>query len=88
MMWGYGFGSTVGPLVMGISVVLFWVLVIAVVVAVFRWLRSIDGPRAGSARPEPDDHPDARDVLDGRFARGEIDGEEYTARRRVLLERD
>jgi putative membrane protein len=88
MMGGYGFGGMVGPLVMGISVVLFWVLVIAVVVAVFRWLRTVDGPRPERTRPAPDDHPDARLVLDGRFARGEIDGEEYTARRRVLLERD
>lgn len=88
MMWGYGFGSTVGPLVMGISVVLFWVLVVAVVVAVFRWIRTVDGTRAEPGRSAPDDHPDARLVLDGRFARGEIDGEEYAARRRVLLERD
>lgn len=27
---------------------------------------------------------DARDILDTRFARGEIDGEEYKQRRRIL----
>jgi putative membrane protein len=88
MMWGYEFGSTVGPLIMGISVVLFWVLVLAVVVAVFRWIRTGHGPRTEPGRSAPDDLPDARHVLDGRFASGEIDGEEYAARRRVLLERD
>ena len=67
-MWGgYGFGW-MGP-VMGVSAVLWWVLVVAVVVAVARWLRTAD---------------EARQILDRRFARGEIDAEEYADRRRLL----
>lgn len=85
-MWGgYGFGW-MGP-VMGVSAVLWWVLVIAVVVAVARWLRTAErgGPgldgRAGDGVHAADE---ARQILDRRFARGEIDAEEYADRRRLL----
>ena len=63
MMWDGGW--TVGwmaPL-MGVSAVLWWVLVIAVVLAVLRWWRTL--PEAGAAPRQ-----DARQVLDVRFARG------------------
>ncbi|MDD7939548.1 SHOCT domain-containing protein [Actinomycetospora lutea] len=81
MMWGgYGFGW-MGP-VMGVSAVLWWVLVIAVVLAVVRWLRTSEqsGPAGGGTAPAGD----PRQVLDLRFARGEIDAEEYADRRRLL----
>jgi putative membrane protein len=87
MMWG-GYGWPAGwmlPL-MGVSAVLWWVLVVAVVLAMVRWMRSLqDGGRGGAptGTPDHDDH-DARAVLDLRFARGEIDADEYTDRRRLL----
>ena len=79
MMWNGGW--TVGwmaPL-MGVSAVLWWVLVIAVVLAVLRWWRM--PPEAGATPRQ-----DARQVLDVRFARGEIDAEEYAARRQAMAE--
>ena len=56
----------------GVGTLLFWAAVIVVGVLVVR--------RAG--RSETEDS--ARRILDERFARGEIDAEERSARRRVL----
>jgi uncharacterized membrane protein len=53
--------------------------VIAVVLAVLRWWRM--PPEAGATPRQ-----NARQVLDVRFARGEIDAEEYAARRRAMAE--
>lgn len=65
--WGYG--------LMTVSMVLFWALIIFGMVALIRYLG-----RAGqvaAARPTP------QQLLDERFARGEIDEDEY--RRRLDL---
>lgn len=67
---------------------LWWLLllvgVVVVVVGLTLAWRSGDRSRgAGTARGPSS----AREVLDERFARGEIDEEEYRARRRVLDER-
>ncbi|MDD7967940.1 SHOCT domain-containing protein [Actinomycetospora sp. DW7H6] len=79
-MWGYGWdGGWMVPL-MGVSAVLWWVLVVAIVVGVVRWLRVAPGGTSGGPGPRGE----ARDILDRRFARGEIDADEYAERRRVL----
>jgi len=75
-MWGYGFGSWMGPAVMGVTGLLVWVLLLAGVVALLRWSR----PRQDAAARTPD----AREVLDERFDRGEIDEDDYAARLRVV----
>jgi putative membrane protein len=56
--------------------VLFWAVILAVLYFI---VRSVGGSeaRAGRAR-------DAMEILDERFARGEISEEEYMERRRVL----
>lgn len=64
-----------GWLVMLLIMVAFWGLVVWGVVALFRDTRSAD------ARPG---HQNPLDVLDERFARGEIDETEYRARADVL----
>ena len=70
--WGWG-GMILGPIMM----IVFIALVVGAVVLVLRWL----GPGgAPAARGEKN----ARDVLDERFARGEIDKDEYEDRRQVL----
>ena len=56
--------------------ILFWVAILAVVYLIVRSLGSSEA-RAGRAR-------DAMEILDERFARGEISEEEYASRRRVL----
>jgi putative membrane protein len=76
MMWGYGVGAWIGPAFMGVTGLFFWILLVAGAVALLRWSRPREstGPRT----------PGAREVLDERFARGEIDADDYAARRRVL----
>lgn len=64
---------------------LFIILVLAIVIAVAILLvRSLGGPWQGAAPPPPSRTP--LDILQERFARGEIDKEEYEERRRVLSE--
>lgn len=81
MMWGGGwYGMIFGPIFM----ILALAAVIAVVALLVRWL---GGPLYG---PQPPYQlPPARtplDILKERFACGEIDKEEFEARRRVLGE--
>jgi putative membrane protein len=74
-MHGSGWGLMV------VMMLVFWGLLVALIV----WLlRSRDsGPSAGTRRPGT---PSAEDVLALRYARGEIDEEEFE-RRRSALER-
>jgi putative membrane protein len=73
--WGYmhGFG-VFGWLIM----IVFWVIVIAAIVLVVRWLMS--SPRYESDGTENK----ALSILDERYARGEIDREEYEQKRKDL----
>ncbi len=73
--WGMGWG---GWLVMTLVMVAFWALVVFGVVALFRGARPGGTPSAGGHPHTPED------LLDERYARGEIDTDEYTARREVL----
>jgi putative membrane protein len=68
-MWG------VGGLVMMLMMLLFWGLVIAGLVGGLRWL--------ASQRRSPVNDP-ALAILRERYARGEINREEFEARRRDL----
>lgn len=79
MMWGYGSGW--GWLGMGVGMTLFWALIIFGVIVLVRYLGGvrdrrglgIDGGRSYAER-----------VLADRFARGEIDEEEYRKRRELI----
>lgn len=70
MMWGaWGFG-------MMIMMILFWVLIIVAVVLGIRWLLGQGKePRSDSAL----------EILRQRYARGEIDKEEFEAKKQDLL---
>lgn len=74
--WGYmGWG---GWMAMAIGMVAFWGLVIFAVVAIFR--------RDGNGTPS-NQRPGERNpqqLLDERFARGEIESDEYHARQEAL----
>jgi putative membrane protein len=80
MGWGSGwYGMIFGPIFM----ILVLALVIAVAVLLVRWLGG------SSLTATPHQPPSARaplDVLKERFARGEIDKEEFEERRRILGE--
>jgi putative membrane protein len=66
-----------GWLVMTLVMVAFWGLVVWGVVAIFRGTRDTDAA-TGAGRRDP------MEILDERFARGEIDAEEYHDRQVVL----
>lgn len=82
--WHYmpWYGMIFGPLMM----ILVLVTVIVAVVFVVRWLGG--GPWSGSASASPPLLPENRalNILKERYARGEIDREEFEERRRVLGE--
>ena len=70
--WGWG-GMIFGPIMM----IVFIALIVGAVVLVLRWMGLGGSPAARGEK-------NARDVLDERFARGEIDKDEYEERRQVL----
>ena len=74
---GYGHmmggGWIFGPIMM----ILFIAVIVAVVVPVVRWLGGVGG--GPGARPKA-----ALDILEERFARGEIDKDEFEQRGQIL----
>jgi putative membrane protein len=78
MMGWYGDGMGWGGwIAMTLAMVVFWTVVVLAVVAIFRGTGDARGPRA-EVRPGP------LEILEERFARGEIDVDEYRARHDVL----
>jgi putative membrane protein len=77
MMWNSGMGWG-GWLLMSVTTVAFWAVVVFGIVALFRGTRD-GGSRSDQRGPESADH-----ILEERFARGEIDAEEYRQRKQVL----
>ncbi|MCC6611019.1 MAG: SHOCT domain-containing protein [Burkholderiales bacterium] len=71
-MGGYGGGWGFGPL----SMALFWILIIAGIVVLGKWIfdRSGGAPRGKSAL----------DILEERYARGEIGKEEFEQKKRDI----
>ncbi len=76
----FGAWGLVGLLVM----VVFWGLVIAAIVLGIRWLLRADERSRYGAPPPPPPAQDPMAILRERYARGEIDEEEYERRRKTL----
>ncbi len=74
-MWGGGAHWIFGPIMM----VLFVALIVALVVLIVRRLGGAGGGATQAAKPKA-----AQDILEERFARGEIDKEEFEQRRQTL----
>lgn len=74
---GHGWGGG-GWLAMALLMVLFWGTIVAIVVTI---------SRRSHGEPPPVPGNNALHVLDERFARGEIDVEEYHTRRNILKPR-
>ncbi len=74
MMWWNDSGWS--WLAMTISMLVFWALIAGVVITLLRSNRAPDTVDPGTNNPER--------ILKERFARGEIDVEEYERRREVL----
>lgn len=70
--WGMGFGF--------LFMILFWALVVLGIVALVRWLMT---DRAQDRRSLPRDKTPL-EIVQERYARGEIDREEYEQKRRDL----
>ena len=77
--WGQGMSGW-GYALMSVSMVLFWGVVILGIVALVRYLARSGQPAGGAGTPRPT----AEQVLAERFARGEIDEEEYQSRLATL----
>ncbi len=78
MMGWYGGMGWGGWILMTLVMLAFWALVVFAVVAIFRGIGRTSGPVERTNRRDP------LDTLQERFARGEIDTDEYKARARVL----
>lgn len=82
--WGMGPGMMgwagmgwFGPLFM----VLFWILIVVLIVLLIRWLLSASHAKPQS--PPPEDA--ALEILKKRYARGEINKEEFEVKKKDLL---
>jgi len=80
MNWGAMGGG--GWVVMTLVMLAFWALVIGGLLAISRSGRPALSKGPSDSGPAP--RPSAENLLDERFARGEIDEQEYHARRAVL----
>lgn len=78
MMWWDGGSGWGGWLVMGLMMLIFWSLVIFGGLAVWRAVSRND------RGPEQDGRRSAEQILEERFARGEIDEDELVRRRDTL----
>ena len=72
-----------GWVMMLLGFLLFLLVVGAVVAGVIYLVRALSKP-SGSASAQSRDSGSAQRILDGRYARGEIDKDEYEERRRSL----
>ena len=74
--WGHGWGGMGfgGPLML-----VFWIALIVGAVWLVRWLITND-----SGRRSPPPSPTALDILKERYARGEVDRDEFEQKRRDL----
>jgi putative membrane protein len=83
MMWYGGDWGWGGWVLMTVAMIVFWALLITAVVLLVRYVASPS--RSGNANPGATP-AGAEDVLAQRYARGEIDDDEY--RRRLTLIRE
>ena len=86
-MWGYGphagFMSGYGGWGFGLLHMVFWlVILVAVIVAAIWLIRSMAG---GSASPVEGRRSPGLDVLEERYARGEINRDEYLEKKKDIL---
>ncbi len=79
MMWGNGYGYGYGGMWFGwLPMILFWIVFIFVVVALSKWIFS------GSRHHDRGAGKSALDLLKERYARGEINKEEFDQKKRDL----
>lgn len=77
--WGWGWS---GWIAMSLMMIVVWGLLIAAIVYVVR-----ASGRGHDERPAPEDDYTPERILEQRYARGEIDDEEFKRRREMLRSR-
>jgi putative membrane protein len=82
MMWGYGFGWS--WLLMSLGMVLWIALLVVLVWAVIRWLDRRTAPAAPLYTSASPGGPSALEILNQRYARGEVDTATYEQMRERL----
>jgi len=73
--WGYGYGY-------GVAHMIFWVVILVAVVAVIVWLVRSTG--TGVHQLSPPRRSAGLDVLEERYARGEINRDEYLQKKKDI----
>jgi putative membrane protein len=86
MMWGYGFGW--GWLMMAFGTVLWVALLVVLVWALIRWLSSKTSSPTPTMTHMPPSGPSALEILQQRYARGEIDTATFEQMRERLQAAD
>lgn len=90
-MWGnyggYGWDGMMGGMGFGlISMLLFWVLVILGIVILVKWVVSPGAGASAGSGSARSPGKSALDIVKERYARGEIDREEFEQKKRDLGE--
>lgn len=78
MMGGYGMGWFGG-----IFMIIFWILVIIGLVFLIKWL--VQSTKQGSVKFQDNSFNKALDILNERYARGEIDKQEFEEKKKDIL---
>lgn len=81
MNWNWGWGGMMGG---GLGMIAFWVLVIALVIWAVRGLTENSRQSQPPAGTPGGERPTPLEILQARYARGEVSRDEYEAIRRDL----
>ena len=84
-MWGYGYGfDWLSMILMSVAMVLWIALLVVLVWAVIRWLERRTTTPASPVTIAPPSSPSALEILNQRYARGEIDAVTFEQMRAQL----
>jgi putative membrane protein len=83
MMWGYGF-SWGGMFLMMVVTTLWIALIVVLIWALIRWLNRKAAPSVPPNTSTPPSSPSALEILNQRYAHGEIDTATYEQMRERL----